>query len=103
MVDIARAHVLSLKYLEENKGTETCNLGNGRGYSVTEVIETAEKVTGVRIKTTVRPRRPGDPAVLVASSEMAKARLGWQPEFPELEDIIESAWQWQRKHPHGYG
>ena len=65
-------------------------------------IETARKITGARIPAAIHPQRQGDPAVLVANSELAKSEMGWQPEFSELESIIESAWQWQRKHPHGY-
>ncbi len=102
VVDIAKAHILSLKYLEKSKGSEVYNLGNGEGYSVMEVIETVRKVTDTQIRTVIHSRRPGDPAILVASSMLAKSRLGWQPEFPDLESIIESAWQWQKKHPHGY-
>jgi UDP-glucose 4-epimerase len=78
------------------------NLGNGEGYSVLEVIETAKKVTGIDTPTRICPRRPGDPAVLVASSNLAKSELGWKPEFPKLESIIESAWKWMKKHPEGY-
>ena len=79
------------------------NLGNGQGFTVLEVIETAKKVTGVDIPYEFAPRRPGDPAVLVASSEKAKQELGWRPEVPELEEIIRSAWEWHRRHPEGYG
>ena len=102
VLDVAKAHILSLKYLERNKGNKAYNLGNGKGYSVIEVIETTRKVTGVQIPVVIRPRRPGDPAVLIASPELAKSELGWQPESPGLESIIESAWRWQKKHPHGY-
>ncbi len=102
VVDIAKAHILSLKHLEKSKSSEVYNLGNGEGYSVMEVIETVRKVTDTQIRTVIHPRRPGDPAILVASSMLAKSRLGWQPEFPDLESIIKSAWQWQKKHTHGY-
>ncbi len=102
VLDIAKAHILSLMRLDKSNGDEVYNLGNGKGYSVIEVIETARKVTHNRIPVVIHPRRPGDPTVLVASSELAKSRLGWQPEFPDLESIIKSAWQWQKKHPHGY-
>ena len=102
MLDIARAHVLPLKYLDKNEGNKAYNLGNGKGYSVFEVIETARRVTGARIPVAIYPRRPGDPAVLIANSDLARSELGWQPEFSELESIIESAWQWQRKLPQGY-
>ncbi len=100
--DIARAHLLALGKLDSSAGNRVYNLGNGRGFSVFEVIETARKVTGDRIPVVVHPRRSGDPAVLVADAALAKAELGWQPEYPALESIIESAWRWQRKHPHGY-
>ncbi len=100
--DIAKAHILALKHLEESKADKTYNLGNGKGYSVLEVIETAEKVTGKKIPVVNHPRRPGDPPVLVASSELARSELGWQPEYTELEAIIGSAWRWQQKHPDGY-
>lgn len=100
--DIAKAHILPLKYLEKNEGNKAYNLGSSKGYSALEVIETARRVTGARIPVTICPRRSGDPAVLIANSELARAELGWHPEFPDLESIIESAWQWQKKHPHGY-
>lgn len=102
VLDIAKAHIIPLKYLEKSEGNKAYNLGNGKGYSVLEVVETARRVTGARIPVAIYPRRPGDPAVLVASSDLAKSELGWQPEFPDIESIIESAWQWQKKHPHGY-
>ncbi len=102
VLDIAKAHILALKQLEKSKTNRTYNLGSGEGYSVIQVIETARKVTGAEIPTVVRPRRPGDPAVLVASSGLASSELGWQPEYPDLESIIDGAWQWQRRHPHGY-
>ena len=100
--DIARAHVLPLKYPEKNRSNRAYNLGNSKGYSVLEVIETARRVTGTEIPVTIHPGRPGDPAVLVADSELARAELGWQPEFSDLESIIKSAWQWQRNHQYGY-
>ncbi|MCL0060403.1 UDP-glucose 4-epimerase GalE [Dehalococcoidia bacterium] len=101
VVDIARAHILALEKLENLSG-RVYNLGNGQGYSVLEVIEGGRKVTGVNISTKVHQRRPGDPAILVASSSRAKSELGWKPKFPELESIIESAWRWMRQHPNGY-
>ena len=116
VVDIARAHVLALERFESpapspqslgagDWGPEAraYNLGNGEGYSVLEVIETAKKVTGIDIPVKVGARRPGDPAVLVASSNPAKTELGWKPQFLELGSIIESAWRWMREHPNGYG
>lgn len=102
VLDIAAAHLLSLECLD-NPGTKAYNLGNGEGYSVMEVIEAARRVTGAEIPSRACPRRAGDPAALVASSRLARSKLGWQPKYADLESIIESAWQWQRKHPHGYG
>jgi UDP-glucose 4-epimerase len=98
--DLARAHVLALKRLEEGSGIY--NLGNGNGYSVKEVIEAARTVTGHRIPAVVAPRRPGDPATLVASSRKAEAELGWKPEMGDLVEIVRSAWDWHREHPEGY-
>ncbi len=100
VVDLADAHVRALDLLQ----TRSCrfNLGNGRGYSVREVIETARRVTGVEFATSIGPRRAGDPAVLVASAERAMAELGWRPRYPSLESIIESAWRWHEGHPRGF-
>ncbi|MEA2174960.1 MAG: UDP-glucose 4-epimerase [Blastocatellia bacterium] len=96
VVDLARAHILSLGVLDE--GSRIYNLGcGGDGYSVREVIETARAVTGRDIKVRVGPRRPGDPAVLIASSEKIKRQLGWQPSQQDLKLIIQSAWNWISK------
>jgi UDP-glucose 4-epimerase len=100
-VDIARAHVLALEKLTELSG-HVYNLGNGEGYTNMEVVGTARKVTGVNIPTKIGPRRPGDPATLVASSTLAQQELGWKTRYPELESIIRSSWQWMKKHPQGY-
>ena len=78
------------------------NLGIGRGYSVREVIQTAERVTGKPVPVQEGPRRPGDPPALVASSEKIQRELGWRPRFPGLRDIVASAWEWHRTHPEGY-
>lgn len=102
VVDIAQAHILALKNIEDLSGG-AYNLGNGKGYSVLEVIETAKKVTGVNISTRISHRRIGDPAILVASANRAKKELNWEPLFPELEIIIRDAWRWMRGHPDGYG
>jgi UDP-glucose 4-epimerase len=102
VVDVARANILSLKHLEANRGSGTYNLGNGEGYSVMEVVEAARRVTGAAIPLKACSRRSGDPAELVANSNLAKVELGWKTQYPELESIIESAWQWQKEHPHGY-
>ena len=99
--DLASAHVLVLQALKE-KDKLIYNLGNGHGFSVREVIETARRVTGQAIPALETPRRPGDPAVLVASAEKIKKELGWQPEYASLEAIVRSAWDWRRTHPAGY-
>ena len=101
VVDLARAHILALDVLDER--SRIYNLGcGGDGYSVLEVIETARAVTGREIPVRVGPRRPGDPAVLIASSERIKRELGWQPAMQDLRLIIESAWRWMQSHPSGY-
>src|SRR6185295_14256281 len=103
VVDLARAHILALKSLDGDGG-RIYNLGcGGDGYSVNQVLETAREVTGQNIPARVAPRRAGDPAVLIASSEKIKSELGWQPEFQDLRVIIESAWRWTQAHPNGYG
>ena len=101
VLDIAQAHILALSKLE-NASSEAYNLGNAEGYSVLEVVRVVERVSGSKIPVKVCPRRPGDPAVLVASSSRAMQELGWKPKFPELESIIENAWRWLIKHPIGY-
>ncbi len=101
IADLVEAHLLALKALE-TRDKLIYNLGNGVGYSVREVIETARKVTGHPIPAEVAPRRAGDPSRLVASSERIRRELGWQPRIPDLHDIIASAWEWHRTHPHGY-
>ena len=102
VMDLASAHFLALEYLRKGQPSEIFNLGNGNGYSVKEVIETARKVTGHSIPAEVADRRPGDPAVLIASSEKAKKVLGWKPQYESLEKIISDAWNWHKKHPDGY-
>ena len=101
VIDLAQAHILALQALE--RGSCIYNLGNGQGFSVKEVIETARRITGHAIPAVVGPRRPGDPAILVASSEKIRRELGWQPRYPHLHEIIESAWRWHKAHPDGYG
>ncbi|MDW8054731.1 MAG: UDP-glucose 4-epimerase GalE [Anaerolineae bacterium] len=101
VADLAQAHLLALEALDR-LGARHYNLGNGTGYTVKEVIETARRVTGHPIPAVVGPRRPGDPAVLVASSERIRRELGWTPRYPDLESIIRSAWEWHRAHPCGY-
>ena len=102
VTDLAQAHILAVKYLYNGGKSDIFNLGNGVGYSVREVIETARKVTGRPIPLTETSRRAGDPARLVASSEKAKRILGWKPVHNCLEEIIASAWNWHKKHPNGY-
>lgn len=101
--DLASAHLLALERLMNGGESAVYNLGNGKGFSVKEVVEVARKVTGKEIKAEVAPRRAGDPAVLVASSEKAKKELGWNPEFDSLETILETAWNWHRNNSNGYG
>ncbi len=103
VTDLAQAHILALNKLEKGEISEIYNLGNGNGYSVREVVETARKVTGKKIVSIESSRRPGDPARLVASSEKIRKKLGWVPKYPDLETIIETAWKWHRNHPNGYG
>ncbi len=102
VTDLAQAHILALEYLEKGGASDIFNLGNGVGFSVREVIETARRVTGHPIPTKETPRRAGDPAQLIASSEKAKTVLGWKPQYDDLETIISSAWRWHQSHPHGY-
>ncbi len=99
--DLVSAHMLSLQGLE-NSERLVYNLGNGKGYSVREVIDTARKITGHPIPAIETARRPGDAPRLVASSNKIRQELGWTPEIPELEDIIATAWDWHRTHPHGW-
>ncbi|WP_097028024.1 UDP-glucose 4-epimerase GalE [Clostridium peptidivorans] len=100
--DLASAHLLALERLMNGGQSAVYNLGNGKGFSVKEVVEVARKVTGKEIKAEVAPRRAGDPAVLVASSEKAKKELNWKPKFDSLETIIETAWNWHKGHVNGY-
>ncbi|HEY3579741.1 MAG TPA: UDP-glucose 4-epimerase GalE [Pyrinomonadaceae bacterium] len=101
VIDLARAHIQALAALSD--GSRIYNLGcGGAGYSVKEVIDTARRVTGREIPTKFGPRRAGDPAILVASSDRIKSELGWQPQFQDLEKIIDSAWRWMQDHPNGY-
>ncbi|HEX9616012.1 MAG TPA: UDP-glucose 4-epimerase GalE [Anaerolineales bacterium] len=99
--DLVSAHLLALEALSEQDRL-VYNLGNGAGYSVREVVETARRVTGNRIPAVEAPARPGDAPRLVASPERIRRELGWQPQIPALDDIIASAWEWHREHPRGY-
>src|SRR5690242_13152722 len=98
IIDLAQAHILAMA--PGKKGFY--NLGNGDGYSVRQVIQTCEKITGQKIPAEEKARRPGDPPKLVASAQKAINELGWKPKFPKLEDIVSTAWEWHKKHPNGY-
>jgi len=102
VTDLANAHLLALKRLKEGGESTICNLGNGKGFSVKEVIDIARKVTGREIKAEMSQRREGDPAVLIASSDKAKTQLGWVPKYNSLQTIIETAWEWHKNNPNGY-
>ena len=95
--DLADAHVLGLEYLLNGGESNIFNLGNGNGFSVREVIETVKQVTGREFKVEERDRRPGDPPILVGSSEKARKVLGWSPKYPEVKEIVSHAWQWHQK------
>jgi UDP-glucose 4-epimerase len=99
ILDLAQAHILAF----DSPKSEFYNLGTGGGSSVREVIDAARKVTGAKIETVERSRRPGDPPRLIAASEKIERELGWQPRFQSLEAILESAWKWHQRFPHGYG
>ena len=104
VMDLAEAHVLALHAMEEGSlEAGSFNLGNGEGFSVREVVAAVAKVTGTPPRTERAPRRPGDPAILVASAERAARRLGWRPAHPSVEAIVGTAWGWHRSHPRGYG
>ena len=100
--DLASAHILAMDALSE-KEFFRYNLGNGSGFSVKEVVETVREVTGHPIPAEIAPRRPGDPATLVADSSTIRKELGWKPGYPDLKSIVESAWNWHKEHPTGYG
>jgi len=99
--DLAQAHILALGALKENE-TLHYNLGNGSGFSVKEVVETIREVTGHPIPAQITPRRAGDPAILIADSRKVRAELGWNPKYPDLKAIVQSAWDWHQTHPNGY-
>lgn len=100
--DLAQAHILAMKYLCDGNDSNIFNLGNGVGFTVKEVVETARKVTGHPIPAKEEPRRAGDPSMLIASSAKAKEVLGWNPQYADLETIIDTAWNWHKSHPNGY-
>ena len=100
--DLAQAHILAMKYLRDGNDSNIFNLGNGVGFTVKEVVETARKVTGHPIPAKEEPRRSGDPSMLIVSSAKAKEVLGWNPQYADLETIIDTAWNWHKSHPNGY-
>jgi len=102
VTDLAQAHILALDYLMNGGENDVFNLGNGVGFTVKEVIDVAREVTGHPIPAQMAPRRAGDPAQLIASSEKAVKVLGWKPEYNDLSAIVASAWVWHKNHPHGY-
>jgi UDP-glucose 4-epimerase len=100
VIDLAQAHILALRALDES--SRTYNLGNGQGFTVKEVVETCRAVTGHPIPAEIGARRPGDPATLIASSAKIRRELGWEPRYPDLRTIVKHAWAWHRTHPNGY-
>jgi UDP-glucose 4-epimerase len=102
VTDLASAHILALDRLLKGKESATYNLGNGLGFSVKEILDMARQVTGQPIAAEMAARRPGDPAILIASSEKAQKELGWKPAYADVRTIIASAWKWHQGHPEGY-
>lgn len=102
VTDLAQAHILAVEYLMKGNNSNIFNLGNGVGFTVKEVIDTARRVTEEEIKAVVSERRAGDPAKLIASSEKARTILGWKPEHADLEEIIADAWRWHKENPQGF-
>ncbi|MDO4289344.1 MAG: UDP-glucose 4-epimerase GalE [Eubacterium sp.] len=102
VLDIAQAHILGMEDLAAGGESDVYNLGNGNGFSVLEVIDKVKAVTGRDFAVEIADRRPGDPAVLIASAQKAKEKLGWEPVHSSLENIIATAWNWHQKHPQGY-
>lgn len=101
VADLADAHVLALEHLEPGKGN-IYNLGSESGFTVREVVSACERVTKTSFAVDLKDRRPGDPPTLIASSQKVRSELKWQPKYPDLDSIIEHAWQWHTSHPHGY-
>jgi UDP-glucose 4-epimerase len=102
VADLAEAHYLAINALRNGAQTTAYNLGNGQGFSVKEVIQAVEQVTGRKVVTATSPRRPGDPARLVAGADRIKRDLGWKPNYPQLDVIIQHAWNWRKAMPDGY-
>jgi len=103
VLDLARAHVLALERMAGGGQGGIYNLGNGSGFSVREVIESVKAASGRDLEVSLGPRREGDPPVLVSSSEKIRSELGWEPRFPLLDQIVDTAWEWHNSHPDGYG
>jgi UDP-glucose 4-epimerase len=101
VMDLADAHVRALEHLRDGGRRLICNLGSGRGYSNREVVRTCAEVTGREVDIDIGPRRSGDPATLIASSEVARESLGWSPRR-DLRAMVEDAWRWHESHPNGY-
>lgn len=102
IADLADAHARALGYLKDGGDSTKINLGNGLGFSVLEVIDAARKITGKPIEIKIEPRRAGDPSHLIADARKAAEVLGWKPQFADIEMIIQTAWDWKMKNPHGY-
>ena len=102
VLDIAEAHKLAMEALGENPRQGAFNIGSSAGYSVRQVVDAAEEVTGRALRFCVGPRRQGDPAILIASHERLAQTLGWKPRYSNLRDIVQSAWAWKQMHPQGY-
>jgi len=101
--DLVNAHLLALDYLRKGGNSNILNLGSNEGFSVKQIIETAREVTGKEIPVRIGKRRPGDPSILIASSDKAKGVLGWNPTRTSVKQIIKDAWNWHSSHPQGYG
>lgn len=102
ILDLAKAHLLAVHHLRAAGDSRRYNLGNGQGFTVKQVIESVEKITGLKVPNEGAPRRAGDPARLIASSDKIRADWNWQPEYPDLDTIVSHAWNWHRSHPDGY-
>ncbi|MFW5730716.1 MAG: UDP-glucose 4-epimerase GalE [Desulfonatronovibrionaceae bacterium] len=98
VTDLSRAHILALEHLEKTKQSHSFNLGTGQGHSVLEVVKAVERISSLSVPARISARRPGDPPALVAEAEQAREILGWRPEFPDLETIVRTAWNWHKLH-----